>query len=112
MKIITLATVAIALLIGASAAVAKPLVLPPPGAAAAQTGPKDYSKNSATGDHRQQLRTSSLAGTTSPPARRTAGGDGDGIPWTAIALGLAGGSLVAAGAVALAGRSRRSRVAV
>jgi hypothetical protein len=113
--------------------------------AAPQTGPKDYSKNSVTGEHADvkdgaalsprvqdlrrlaagngDIRTSSLAGTTSatrgghpaqqrasvPPAGRPAGGGDD--PWTAIAVGFAGGCLVAGGAAAIAGRTRRARIA-
>jgi hypothetical protein len=97
------------LLLGSSAAAAKPSVQPPPGAAAAQDGPKDYSRNAATGDFRPQLRTSSLAGTTSPvtSTRAGSGADGDATPWAAVALGFAGGSLAAGVTMALAGRARR-----
>jgi hypothetical protein len=100
--------------------VAIALLAPP--AAAAESGvphslPKDYSRNSVTGEHLPDLRyrmgTSSLAGTTSAafatvrePARPDGGGSGD--PWTELVVGLAG-ACVGAGGTALAGRTRRTR---
>jgi hypothetical protein len=92
---------------------------PSPGVAAAQSGPKDYSRNSATGDFAgardaataQGLRTSSLAGTSSPPrAERRRAADVDN-PWPEIGAGFVGGCLVAGGAAIVALRSRRTRVA-
>jgi hypothetical protein len=77
--------------------------------------PKDYSRNSVTGEYLPDLRyrmgTSSLAGTTSAavvePARPDGGG---GAPWSELAIGLAGAG-VGAGGMAIAGRVRRTRPA-
>jgi hypothetical protein len=84
---------------------------PAPGSAAAQSGPKDYSRNAATGDYAppDRIRTSSLAGTTSPPPapersfERPAGG---GPLWAAIAA-----AALVGGAGYAAGRRGRARVA-
>jgi hypothetical protein len=91
---------------------------PTPGVAAAQSGPKDYSRNSATGDFARArdaaaaeaagVRTSSLAGTTSPRTRAATGND----PWPELAIGFVAGCLMAGGAAVIAGRTRRARIAV
>jgi hypothetical protein len=90
---------------------------PSPGVAAAQSGPKDYSRNAATGDFASareaaaaagELRTSSLAGTSSPPRPERPSVDN---PWPEIGAGFVGGFLVAGDAAILAGRTRRARMA-
>jgi hypothetical protein len=124
--------VAIALLVAAPLAAARdPLQTE---VAAPQAGPKDYSRNSVTGEYAPAkdaatlsqriqdlrwlaardggIRTSSLAGTTSADATpRAAAPTGDDDSWTAIAVGFAGGCLVAGAAAVLAGRARRTRIA-
>jgi hypothetical protein len=89
---------------------------PPAGVAAARSGPKDYSKNAATGDHRllyaDGVRTSSLAGTTSatvaerasPVAADDPAPPAGGNVLTAIVAGLAGVALGAGGTAAIASR--------
>ena len=92
---------------------------PQPGVAAAQSGPKDYSRNSATGDFARardaaaagELRTSSLAGTFSPPRPDQPRQVSVDNPWPEIAVGFVGGFLVAGGAAIVGARSRRARVA-
>ena len=90
-----------------------------PGAVAAQSGTKDYSRNSATGDFARardaaaagDLRTSSLAGTTSPPRADRPRQVSVDNPWPELGAGFVGGLLVAGGAAIVAGRTRRTRVA-
>ena len=92
---------------------------PQPGVAAAQSGPKDYSRNSATA-------TSPARGTPRPPGtcgrrawpahrRRPAPDRPRQVsvdnPWPEIAAGFVAGFLVAGGAAIVAGRTRRTRVA-
>jgi hypothetical protein len=91
------------------------------GAAVSPSAPKDYSRNSVTGEYvipnrrraaGGEIRTSSLAGTTAPPAAgRTRPARVDN-PWPELAIGFVGGLLVAGSAVGIAGRTRRARVAV
>jgi hypothetical protein len=89
---------------------------PRPGVAAATSGPKDYSRNAATGDYRrpyaQRVRTSSLAGTTSPPRRgRPAPAAADGVDWRDAGIGAAVGVVVALAATGVALSLRRARPA-
>jgi hypothetical protein len=85
-----------------------------PGAAAAQSGPKDYSKNAATGDYRAMygdgLRTSSLAGTTSEtaPPQRPAAVSAGGFSWGDAGIGALVGALI--GGLLAAGALRRPRM--
>ena len=90
---------------------------PQPGVAAAQSGPKDYSRNSATGDFAGardaaaagDLRTSSLAGTSSPPSPDRPRPVSVDSPWPEITAGFVAGFLVAGcGAIV----ARRTRVAI
>jgi hypothetical protein len=103
MKTKLLPTTLLIVLLAAAAAGAD--VRPPePGAAAAASGPKDYSRNAATGDYRRSyadgIRTSSLAGTTSPPERVSAAGGG--FSWGDAGMGAAAGFVLAiAGAAAV-----------
>jgi hypothetical protein len=83
---------------------------PAPGVAPAQSGPKDYSRNSATGDFARareaaaaEVRTSSLAGTTSPRPRATTVDN----PWQELAIGFAAGCLLAGAAAVIAAHTRR-----
>ena len=92
------------------------------GVEAAQSGPKDYSRNSVTGEftgpkdaaaaeyrRRRAAGTSSLAGTTSADHSQPVSVDD---PWPELAIGFVAGCLVAGAAALVAHRTRRARVAV
>jgi hypothetical protein len=113
----------------------------------AQSGPKDYSRNSVTGEYAPpresaaaeaarrrfeaaghadssslarsyrrlgvgKIRTSSLAGTTSPLSANNPRPAETDDPWPELAIGFLAGCLVAAAAAVIAGRTRRARIAV
>jgi hypothetical protein len=81
---------------------------PAPGVAAAQSGPKNYSKNAATGDYVREpsdrIRTSSLAGTTSAAAADDPAPPAGGGVLTAVVAGLAGVALGVGGTATIGGR--------
>ena len=101
----TLLAVAIALL----AAPAQGQYSAPP-----ESAPRDYSKNSATGEYRRdadQIRTSSLAGTPAatapaPPASKTTAHAG-GFSWGDAGIGAAAGFVLALAGAALVLATRR-----
>ena len=89
---------------------------PAPGVAVSQSGPKDYSRNAAGGDYATairrlaaggEIRTSSLAGTTSPrPVVKRQAPGVDGRPLSAV-VGFLAGFMVAGVAAAVTWRVRR-----
>ena len=74
-----------------------------------ESAPRDYSKNSATGEYRlggDRIRTSSLAGTTSAPASHSAGSAGA-FSWRDAVIGAGVGFVLALTGAALVLGTRR-----
>jgi hypothetical protein len=113
MKTKLLSTLLVSLAVVLLAATTAGARQPEPGVAAAGSGPKDYSRNAATGDYRplygDGVRTSSLAGTTSPPPSDPMAG---GFSWSDAGMGAAAGFVLAlAGAACVLVIRRRARPA-